>query len=134
MTFKIEYTMFKDDMKDHILLDGISMLFQTNIDREKRYYGIDNRNFDTDTFAYMSMDAQKRISELNKMIELVNKEDLLDGVQPKYPGQVKKEMIYSFEQQIDKLNEFYEHCRKLGVKMAAMEILLNEEGPYKNAQ
>ena len=62
------------------------------------------------------------------MIELVNKEDTkeqLDAAQPDYPGQVAEEMIYSFEQQIDKLNKFYEHCRELGVKMTEMENILN---------
>ena len=127
MTFKIHYTMFKDDTKDHILLDGMSMLFQTNIDREKRHYDIGDKSFDASTLAYMSMDAQKRMSELNKMIKLVNKEDLLDEVQPRHPRQIKKEMIHMFEQQIDKLNEFYEHCKKLGAKITLIEIWLNEK-------
>ena len=128
MTFRIEYTMFKDDMKDYILLDGISMLFQTSMEREKRHYGTEDRQFDVNAFAYMCMDAQKRIADLNKMIELVNREDVkgeLDEVQPEYPGQIAKEMISSFEQQIDKLNKFYEQCRELGIKITEMENVLN---------
>ena len=128
MTFKIQYTMFQEDERDYILIDGIPLLYQTNMEREKRHYGDGDRKFDVNAFAYMCMDAQKRIADLNKMIELVNKEDTkeqLDAAQPDYPGQVAEEMIYSFEQQIDKLNKFYEHCRELGIKMTEMENILN---------
>ena len=128
MRFRIQYTMFKDDSRDYILLDGISMLFQKTMEREKRYYNSQDRQFDINAFAYMCMDAQKRIADLNKMIELVNREDVkqeLDVAQPEYPGQITKEMVYSFEQQIDKLNKFYEHCREIAIKMTEMESILN---------
>ena len=128
MRFRIQYTMFKDDSRDYILLDGISMLFQKTMEREKRYYNSQDRQFDINAFAYMCMDAQERIADLNKMIEMVNREDVkeeLDVAQPEYPGQIAKEMVYSFEQQIDKLNKFYEHCREIAIKMTEMESILN---------
>ena len=128
MRFRIQYTMFKDDSRDYILLDGISMLFQITMEREKRYYNSQDRQFDINAFAYMCMDAQERIADLNKMIEMVNREDVkeeLDVAQPEYPGQITKEMVYSFEQQIDKLNKFYEHCREIAIKMTEMESILN---------
>ena len=128
MRFRIQYTMFKDDSRDYILLDGISMLFQKTTEREKRYYNAQDRQFDVNAFAYMCMDAQERIADLNKMIEMVNREDVkeeLDVAHPEYPGQITKEMIYSFEQQIDKLNKFYEHCREIAIKMTEMESILN---------